>query len=199
MNDSIDTAKDSTHVHTDACQHKHHTRGLPDIQESNIVPLWDEAREWSDSVSVYIEIPLNISGGKLYAHKTMKRKGKKTIFERVRPESMLVFEQRLGKKKDRLLYGYPDRRKRLYEKAREKNENNASYSRRPCFHRSMVQVLSERTHPIGLLLYQWQKNAQNLPGRMPATIRLFERQRLPFHQSGRPFLISFQLFYRLGK
>ncbi|WP_330941523.1 hypothetical protein [Bacteroides sp. MSB163] len=99
MNDSIDTTKDSTHVHTDACQHKHHTRGLPDIQESNIVPLWDEAREWSDSASVYIEIPLNISGGKLYAHKTMKRKGKKTIFERVRPESMLVFEQRLGKKK----------------------------------------------------------------------------------------------------
>ena len=99
MNDSIDTAKDSTHVHTDACQHKHHTRGLPDIQESNIVPLWDEARKWSDSVSVYIEIPLNISGGKLYAHKTIKRKGKKTIFERVRPESMLVFEQRLGKKK----------------------------------------------------------------------------------------------------
>lgn len=45
MNDSIDTTKDSTHVHTDACQHKHHTRGLPDIQESNIVPLWDEARE----------------------------------------------------------------------------------------------------------------------------------------------------------
>lgn len=77
MNDSINTVKDSTHVHTDACQHKHHTRGLPDIQESNIVPLWDEAREWSDSVSVYIEIPLNISGGKLYAHKTMKRKGKK--------------------------------------------------------------------------------------------------------------------------
>ena len=129
MNDSIDTAKDSTHVHTDACQHKHHTRGLPDIQESKIVPLWDEARKWSDSVSVYIEIPLNISGGKLYAHKTIKRKGKKTIFERVRPESMLVFEQRLGKKKTDCYMVTLIGEKDYMKKHGKKNENNASYSR----------------------------------------------------------------------
>ena len=106
MNDSIDTAKDSTHVHTDACQHKHHTRGLPDIQESNIVPLWDEARKWSDSVSVYIEIPLN-----------------------VRPESMLVFEQRLGKKKTDCYMVTLIGEKDYMKKHGKKNENNASYSR----------------------------------------------------------------------
>lgn len=60
-----------------------------------------------------------------------------------------------------------------------------------------------KSYPSGRIqsayYYTNGKNAQNLPGRMPATIWLFERQRLPFHQSGRPFLISFQLFYRLGK
>lgn len=100
-----------------------------DIQESNIVPLWDEARKWSDSVSVYIEIPLNISGGKLYAHKTIKRKGKKTIFERVRPESMLVFEQRLGKKKTDCYMVTLIGEKDYMKKHGKKNENNASYSR----------------------------------------------------------------------
>lgn len=99
VTDSTNTIKDVTHIHTDSCQHKHLTRNLPNIQESNIVPLWDEVREWSDSVFKYIEIPLNVSGGKLYAHKTMKRRGKKTIFERVKPECILVFEQKIGKKK----------------------------------------------------------------------------------------------------
>lgn len=102
-NDSVHAANGEEHVHTDSCHHhhKHSTRSLPDISKSNIVPLWDEVREWSDSVFKYIEIPLNISGGKLYAHKTMKRKGEKTIFERVKPECMLVFEQRHGHKKIR--------------------------------------------------------------------------------------------------
>ena len=50
------------------------------------------------STSNYVEIPLNVSGGKLCAHKTMKRKGEKTIFERIKPECMLVFEQKIGQK-----------------------------------------------------------------------------------------------------
>lgn len=98
-NDSTNVVNDSTHIHTDVCRHEHATRSLPDVQGSNIVLLWDESREWSDSTFNYVEIPLNVSGGKLYAHKTMKRKGKKTIFERIKPECMLVFEQKRGEKK----------------------------------------------------------------------------------------------------
>ena len=97
-NDSTDVTKDSTHIHTDTCRHEHTTRSLPDVQGSNIIPLWNEYREWSDSTSNYVEIPLNVSGGKLCAHKTMKRKGEKTIFERIKPECMLVFEQKIGQK-----------------------------------------------------------------------------------------------------
>ena len=72
-NDSTDVTKDSTHIHTDTCRHEHTTRSLPDVQGSNIIPLWNEYREWSDSTSNYVEIPLNVSGGKLCAHKRGKK------------------------------------------------------------------------------------------------------------------------------
>lgn len=94
-------ADSAQHVHTKQCNHTDHakTRDLPDIRESNIVPAWDERREWSDAEATYVEVPLTISGDKLYAHKIRKRKNEKTTFERVKPTCMLVFEQKRGSEK----------------------------------------------------------------------------------------------------
>ena len=98
-NPTKEVCQDSTHVHSDSCRHDVSTRILPDMQKSNIVPLWEQCREWADSTATYVEVPLEVSGGKLYARRMLKRKGEKTGYERALPSCMLVFEQPHGTNK----------------------------------------------------------------------------------------------------
>lgn len=96
MSDSLNNMRSKDgHMHEESSEKsKKAVFFYPDLDKTNLIPEWKNAKRWSNALASYVEVPLK--GGKIFALKKRQVAGKKSQTEKSHARLMLVVEHKHG-------------------------------------------------------------------------------------------------------